>query len=199
MKKVGLGSICVALLNRLYLFVSEPMNIVETGTLRDKEMEQGWTTEERSTLAIARWIAKSPHRHSFWSVDLSESNLAISRTVLMNEKLDSYCQYVRGDSAQSLRQIHMNMEFGWSFVLLDSDTDPRIILNEFSVVEPRMERPSILVIDDVYKGDVNKGKLALPEADRYRYRHWRIGETEVIAFGQEAEVIIQEVAKEMNS
>jgi hypothetical protein len=200
MKKLGLGTIAVALIDKLHECRKQGLIIVETGTLRDAEHEPGWETEERSTLAIAQWMASRKDsgiipENRFYSIDNSAGNLAISKKVLSDAGVDKYVQHIRADSVAALK-TELNTFI--DFALLDSSTEPKTILAELEQVHLRIRWPGVVLIDDVYdRGEVNKGSLAIAYAQKYHFKHFRIGNCEAIAFGLQAETLCLEVAHEL--
>lgn len=158
-----LGSICVELIDALARTVKRPLVIIETGTLRDPEPEPGVEKEERSTLAIAQWIHSTGANHKFCSIDNSLHNIAVSQEVLEKHGVRSGVAYYCDDSRIAL---HTQLKEKVDFALLDSDTDPEIILGEFNGVKDSMREPGIIVIDDCFKQNigVDKGRLAIPLA-----------------------------------
>lgn len=199
--KIGLGTVCVSLLAKLYEIKKQSVSrmvIVETGTLRDEKHEEGWDTEERSTLAIAQWIKSlglpGVSRPAFFSIDSSHGNVEISRKVLKSADLVDIVDYCEGDSREELQELNTLIDFA----LLDSDTNPETILGEFEWVDKVSRHPCIVVVDDAYdSGDVNKARLVIPQATKYRFPHLRIGNTAAIALGAQAETIIKTVALEL--
>lgn len=189
-----LGTIVTKLLDGLYRRVGRPLVIVETGTLRDKDPEPGLVSEERSTLAIALWMDTTGVDHTLHSIDLSPLNIAISRGALWSKGVGHLVEWHEGESAKVLSNLNLQ---GVDFALLDSDTDPKVILAEYKELNRAMNEPGIVVIDDVFKQNigVNKGALALPEAERNMRQWFGISnQVAAIAYGVEAEAIVRECA-----
>lgn len=160
-----LGSICVELIDALFHKVHRPMTIIETGTLRDPEPEPGLEKEERSTLAIAQWIESTGLPHKFCSIDYSLQNINTSQQVLEAHGLRSRVAYFCDDSRIALSTKLLEKV---DFALLDSDTDPDVILGEYNSIREAMKDPGIIVIDDCFKQNigVDKGKLVIPLAKK---------------------------------
>jgi len=184
------GSIVVSVLDALYVKTHRPFTIVETGTLRDAEPEPNYLSEERSTLAIAQWIESTGDPHVLHSIDLSEEHIVRSKAVLAAHKLEHLVQFHQGHSDDVLNTL----KFPVDFAFLDSDTDPLVILSEYSIVKQRMREPGIILIDDVFKENigVNKGRLALPVAANEGRKYWGIRKQVAgIAFGDIAEQVLE--------
>lgn len=185
-----LGTICVELLGDLYHITAHPLTIVETGTVYIDALEpEEKDLYERSTLAIARWIERTGDSHRFISIDYDGQHIETSKRVLAEHGLDGIVEHMRGDSALLMR----NFQFPVDFVLLDSAAEPDITLGEYCAIFPVIREPGIVVIDDCFKTRerVNKGKLAIPYAERQGHRQWPLrNQARGIGFGQKGEAIV---------
>lgn len=145
--------------------------MLETGSIRSTEARyeagDGW-----STLAFARYAAVSGSR--FVSIDL---DVSAADEVLRREGLREAVDLRQGDSRSVLPQVLA--ELGpLDVVLLDSDNDADLIMDEFLLVKPYMGVGSILLVDDVVPGSdsVVKGHQLLP----YLQLHGRDYQMEII-------------------
>lgn len=141
--KVGAppGAILQVVLEELYATdtMTENMNIVETGCMRDtsplSEFSDGW-----STLYIARWVKDHPHC-TFDSVDLDANATELAHTALEDEGLAKFCTFHTQDSIKYLTSLT------WiDFALLDSCDGLQHGLDEFKLAASA--GASVVVMDD---------------------------------------------------
>lgn len=137
--------------------VSRPINIIETGTIRnvDPKYLEG---DGHSTLYIAKWCeAKLPVKHQFYSVDL---DTRVCKAYMRELGLDKYVKLITSNSLDWLGTI----DFPIDFAFLDSANDDTLILNEFKAITPKLAKGGVVIIDDVIpgSGDVIKGRKLLP-------------------------------------
>lgn len=188
-----LGTIVTGLLDGLYRELDRSLNIVETGTAFQNWLEPGEKDlGERSTVAIARWIAKNPG-HKFYSLDLNMAHIHTAQDMLALENLMDIPSFWQGDSVQSLK----NIPHPFDFVLLDSDSGPETPFEEFKYVRENMAFNGIIVVDDAFKPPhVNKASYILQEVNRacglwFALRKQAVG----IPFGPLAQHVLAEFAK----
>lgn len=141
----------------------DKLTIVETGTIRNVSEPyregDGW-----STLHIARWLVNNPG-HSFTTIDLDTS---VAENFLRTKRLNQYVNFVQADSLTALPKLPDTLHF----VLLDSANDAKLTLAEFIIVEQRIPRGGIVVIDDVIMDskEVLKGHLVIPYVKNAGYK-----------------------------
>lgn len=137
--------------------LKKDMLVVETGTIRNTKPEyadgDGW-----STLHLAEWGLGD-----IFSIDL---DVSICREFLTERGLIDRVHLMQGSSLDNL--IHFS---DIDLAYLDSANDAELILAEFKLVETRMAKGGIVVIDDVLMDDreVVKGHLVVPYA-RQKYQ-----------------------------
>jgi hypothetical protein len=143
---------------------------VETGTLRDSRPEarigDGW-----STFSIAQCLAESggPGSH-LYSIDIDPKCIATSKATV-DKELHPWVTWICGDAVEAIRTLQ---EPTIDLLYLDSSDDPRQILAEFEVAQPKLAPHTIVVVDDTgpyHAGPDGKGTLVLPEAAR---RGWHV-------------------------
>lgn len=173
-----LGHVVVDWLTRLSRITPGPLCYVETGTIRDREPFPGDPVDARSTLAVARWLRR--HGGKGFSIDLSSKHVAISRAVLLQERLQDTFEILCGDGADILRDLEARPDF----VLLDSDSDPEVTFREFIAVREKLRQPAFVMIDDIGRNGVNKGQKVLELMTR-EHQPWCMVDRfiAIIAFG----------------
>jgi predicted O-methyltransferase YrrM len=135
--------------------------IVETGTIRSADDQyrigDGW-----STMALAEHARD--HGGTVTSIDL---DVSIARGVLAQQGLDGYVTLIEGHSVQVLARLAAEGR-KFDVALLDSDNDAQLILDEYLVVSAMLQRPGLLLVDDVDLGSelVFKGHRLVPWLDR---------------------------------
>lgn len=138
--------------------------MLETGSIRSTEARyeagDGW-----STLAFARHAQDAGSR--FVSIDLDTS---AADEVLRREGLRDAVDLRQGDSRTVLPGVLEELVL-LDVVLLDSDNDADLIMDEFLLVEPYMGSGSVLLVDDVVPGSrtVVKGQRLLPYLESHGY------------------------------
>lgn len=149
------------IVNRELAACDGEVHCLETGSIRGDEPRyeagDGW-----STVAFARHVQE--RGGSFISVDLDTS---IADKVLTREGLRESVDLRQGDTRQVLPKVVAEYaEAGrhLDVVLLDSDNDPDLIMEEFLILRPLMREGTTLLVDDVEPGStgVVKGHLILP-------------------------------------
>lgn len=183
-----LGTIVSELLYALYATVRHPLDIVETGTLFQTELEPGEIDlRERSTCAIARFMQATSEQHHFHSIDLDSGHIDTCKEAL--GPLANYVQYIRAAGEDGLRTLTADPLYSADFALLDADSNAQTTRDEFEVIRYRMAYPGIIVIDDAFKPEsVNKGRLVMASGVKYfNLRNQAIG----IGFGEHAEAILR--------
>jgi predicted O-methyltransferase YrrM len=134
------------------------LRTVETGSIRSAdpryEAGDGW-----STLTFARYAQE--HGGPFVSVDL---NTSAASQVLEREGLRGSVDLREGNSLAVLPEVVEEYRTGLDVVLLDSENDADLIMEEFSIVRHAMFPGSVLLVDDVVPGSrtVVKGRKLLP-------------------------------------
>jgi hypothetical protein len=131
------------------------LQILETGTIRqDTEAHRlgdGW-----STVAFAKHVAE--HGGHVTSIDLEVDT---ARPVLDRE----HCSTMtcgRATPSTGWRPCWRRQRF--DVILLDSDNDAQLILHEFMIAQKLLNRPGLIMVDDVVPGsrDVVKGHELVP-------------------------------------
>lgn len=134
---------------------SKNLVVVETGTIRNTKLEyadgDGW-----STLHLAKWnLGKN---HQIYSIDLYTE---VCERFLAENHLSDRIILKQGSSLDHLATFDQI-----DFAYLDSANDAQLILDEFQLVENRMSKGGVVVVDDVIMNskDVVKGHLVVPYA-----------------------------------
>ena len=127
-----------------------PLNIVETGTLRNSanKIGDGW-----STLYMAEWAKK--HNSHLTSVDIDPKAIDVARKVLAERGLLKNVDLLRADSVSVIEALKPPIDF----VYLDSagnDITEESIANalnlvEYQAVSDKLDSPALVVIDDCYE------------------------------------------------
>ncbi len=132
-------------------FGLKPINIVETGTIRNPtESPDGW-----ATLAWIHWANFTNSR--IWTVDISSDHIQTCRNITKN---NSKIEYVVSDSVKFLQDFPEKIHL----LYLDSyDFDEthecyQHQLNEIKAAMDKLESGAIIVSDDNYKSDWTHGK-----------------------------------------
>lgn len=135
--------------------------IVETGTIRG-EADQYRTGDGWSTLALAEQVRN--HGGMVTSIDLCVST---ARKVLIQNDLAQHVELIEGHSIQVLTQLAITGR-QFDVILLDSDNDAQLILDEYLVASTMLRRPGLLIVDDVNleSAMVVKGHKIVPWLDR---------------------------------
>jgi predicted O-methyltransferase YrrM len=136
-------------------------SIVETGTIRG-DGEQHRVGDGWSTVALAEHVRDNGGMVT--SIDLDVST---ARKVLTKFNLDEYVTLVEGHSIQMLTRLAVAGE-RFDVVLLDSENDAQLILDEYLVVSTMLNYPGLLIVDDVdlVSELVLKGHKLVPWLDR---------------------------------
>lgn len=140
------------------------INILETGTIRNVNPEYA-IGDGHSTLWIAKWIREQDKPVNFYSID---KDVSVAYKYLQEL---GYLPEVNLIKSNSLIWLDKYIPPEVHFALLDSANDAQNTLNEFKLVEPRMVKGGIVVIDDVimHSKDVKKGHKVIPYAQtKYR-------------------------------
>lgn len=118
------------------------VTIVETGTIRGQGDEyrtgDGW-----STIALAEHVRD--HGGTATSIDLDVST---AERVLAEHDLGRHVELIQGHSIQVLTRLAAEGR-RFDVVLLDSDNDAQLILDEWLIASTMLERPGLLIVDDV--------------------------------------------------
>ncbi len=136
------------------------LQILETGSIRqDTEAHRlgdGW-----STLAFAENVIK--HGGHVTSVDLDVST---ARQVLTREGVIDDVTLRQGHSIDWMASM-LGSGQRFDVILLDSDNDAQLILHEFMIAQKLLQRPGLIMVDDVVPGskEVVKGHQLLPWLD----------------------------------
>lgn len=183
-----LGSIVTDLLTQLCAVKKHWLNIAETGTMYYTKLEPGETDlRERSTMAIATWMAKSKYPHLFTSIDGHGQHILACQLAL-GPDLAKHVNHIRANGKHGL--LSAGVEYPFDFVLLDADSDGDVIAQEFYAVHRRMNDNGIIVIDDAFKHrSVNKARVIIDskQFEYYPLRKQAIG----VPFGDAARRILQ--------
>lgn len=137
------------------------LDIVETGTIRGAgdahRTGDGW-----STVALAEYVRDNGGTAT--SIDLDVSTAA---SVLAGHNLDQCVNLVQGHSIQVLTRFVVEGRV-FDAVLLDSDNDAQLILDEWLVAATMLQRPGLLIVDDVDLDSalVVKGHKLVPWLER---------------------------------
>lgn len=139
------------------------LKILETGSIRNEGEEyhqnDGW-----STLTFAEYVAK--YGGSLTSVDL---DINAAHAVLTRHGLREHADLAQGHSIEVLSRYVADHQEQDSFdvVLLDSDNDASLIINEFFLAKRLMRHPALVLVDDVEPRSplVVKGHQIMPWLD----------------------------------
>lgn len=140
------------------------LSILETGTIRNEgeqyQMNDGW-----STVTFAEDVRDNGG--SFRSIDL---HIGASENVLSSLGLREYVQLYKGYSVDVLAgmlELADTVRPAFDVVLLDSDNDGVLILDEFFAVRRMMNPGALLLVDDVdlQSTGVVKGHMIAPWLD----------------------------------
>lgn len=132
--------------------------ILETGTIRQESEEYRWN-DGWSTLTFAENVRD--HGGSLTSIDL---DVAAADRVLTRHGLRDHVTLIEGDSIRTLQEMQGS---SFDLVLLDSDNDADLIMNEYHLVKPMVNTPGVIIVDDVVPGSphVVKGHKLVPYLD----------------------------------
>lgn len=145
--------------------IGGPLRTLETGSIRSVEPQyeagDGW-----STLAFARYARDQGG--VFVSIDL---DISAAEEVLERHDLREAVDLREGNSLDVLPEI-VEYGTGLDVVLLDSDNDADLIMDEFMIVRRALGPGSVLLVDDVVPGSrtVVKGKKILPFLESSGYK-----------------------------
>lgn len=154
-----MGLYLVELLTWLTSQKSEPLRIVECGTIRDPRMEGH--EDGLSTLHIAGWLKVSEGGHEFYSFELEAGKIESCKAFLAEQGLDSYVRFGLGDAEKLLEHFCLPLDFAY----LDAGADPFQNLAQFRRVQRWMRPPGFVVIDDVYDPrNADRGLVTVPFA-----------------------------------
>lgn len=142
-------------LDRLSAELARPLDILETGSIRDGREEyrlnDGW-----STLAFARWVAREGGRAV--SVDL---NPDVADEVLARHGVREHVELRQGHSLVVLDEM-VKAGRRVDLLFLDTDNDPQLILSEYLLGRQIVGSPGVVVVDDVDPGlGAHKGDAVL--------------------------------------
>jgi len=138
------------------------LEILETGTIRYDTPEHrdgdGW-----STLAFARRAQQ--YGGHVTSIDLHVETAA---KVLAREGVDDYVTLRSGYSVDWMASM-LAAEQRFDVILLDSENDSQLILHEYMLAMRLLNRPGLLLVDDVVPDSttVVKGLQLLPWLDAH--------------------------------
>lgn len=139
------------------------LDIVETGTIRGAGDEyrtgDGW-----STVALAEYARDNGGTVTSIDLDVSTARAVLAGYV---DHLDGYVELIEGHSIQVLTRFVAEGRV-FDVVVLDSDNDAQLILDEWLVAAAMLERPGLLIVDDVdlESALVVKGHKLVPWLDR---------------------------------
>jgi hypothetical protein len=142
------------------------LEILETGTIRQDTEEHrqgdGW-----STLALA--LRAAQYGGHVTSIDL---DVATAAKVLAREGVDDCVTLRQGYSIEWMASM---LAAGQRFdvILLDSENDDQLILHEYMLAVKLLNRPGLLLVDDVVPGSdsVIKGRQLLPWLDAHGFNY----------------------------
>lgn len=162
MIKEPLGHTILRVLDVLHsLDNRKPITFMETGTCRDLNPDPGDPEDARSTLAVARWVANNPlSGHRCFSIDLHAKHLEIAKQVLGKEKLSELFEFIQSNGSTGLASL---AKFKPNVVLLDADSNHGTTYEEYKSIVDHMDIPGFIIIDDINRNGINKGKLILEE------------------------------------
>lgn len=141
----------------------DQLAILETGSIRNEGEEyhqnDGW-----STLTFAEYVRDNGG--SLTSVDL---DVSAANAVLTRHGVREHVNLVQGHSVEVLARYvadHQEQD-SLDVVLLDSDNDAGLIINEFFLAKRLMRHPALVLVDDVEPGSalVVKGHQIMPWLD----------------------------------
>lgn len=142
------------------------LEILETGTIRydteDHRQGDGW-----STLAFARRAQQ--YGGHVTSIDLHVDTAA---KVLAREGVDDYVTLRPGYSIDWMASM-LGAGQRFDVILLDSENDSQLILHEYMLAMKLLNRPGLLLVDDVVPGSttVVKGLQLLPWLDERSFNY----------------------------
>ena len=165
-------------------FSFEPINIVETGCIRNPtpmyKMGDGW-----GTLSWMLWANKT--RSSIRSIDINPVHIEIARQVTGNSP---WVTLICSDSIKYLKEL--NESFKIDFLFLDSyDYGPteeekkasaEHQLKEIQACEKNLEENSLILLDDILdvKSFAGKGALSIPYLLKTGYQILNYQDTQVL-------------------
>lgn len=185
MKNEVLGHTIIRVLNALHsMDFKRSLTYIETGTCKDLNAHPGDPEDARSTLAVARWVRNNYHTgHRCFSIDLHAKHLNIAKQVLERENLSVF-EFIEEDGAKALQYLG---NFRPNLVLLDADSEFDSTYREYKSIIDFMDDPAFMLIDDINRNGVNKGKLILEERTRLSLPWKMVARyVAVIPFGVEA-------------
>lgn len=189
-----LSMIVVDLLGRLYALRQRPLSIVETGTAY---MRTRWPVnlpqENRSTVAIAEWMAVNSYGHSFHSIDQDLGHINVCKEVLIEKGLRHLVHFYHGNGEEVIRGLPFYIDFalldagGGKFRADDTLEECKAVVRRFS------GRGGIVVVDDAYQpSELNKARLLWPDLEEHGIMCRGFGGVcMVAAFGPEAEAVVK--------
>lgn len=140
----------------------DDLSILETGTIRQEAEEYRWN-DGWSTVTFAENVRD--YGGSLISIDL---DVAAADRVLTRLGLRDLVTLIEHDSVRTLSGMG-----GASFdvVLLDSDNDADLIMNEYELAKPLVNTPGVIIVDDVVPGSphVVKGHKLVPYLDAHLF------------------------------
>ena len=151
-------------------FDEQPINIVETGTIRGtteaSRVGDGWSTQ-----FFAQHVRKFGGK--VFAIDLKPDTVPM---VLSGDEMQ-YVQLVTDHSISALtRLVSQRHEIEVAF--LDSDNDAQLIFHEFLIAEQLVKAGGLVIVDDVRLPDqllddhaALKGERVWPWLKEYEYEH----------------------------
>ena len=127
---------------------------VETGSIRNVD----WRFSDGYSTLLFGWYCKK-YDGELYTLEISEDALSLCQQV--TEDYKEKINYILGDSSSSILRLEVDEI---DFLYLDSANDANIVLNEYKAAKHFLHDNSIIVVDDVLKG--NKGQLVGPEMKR---------------------------------
>lgn len=142
---------------------NSPLIYIETGTCRDRHPYPGDPKDARSTLAVARWVvynSSGGEEDRCFSIDLHHKHVEIAKSVLAEEKLEKVFEFLQNYGSIGLLSLK---KFKPNLVLLDADSNHNTTFEEYKAISDSMSEPGFIIIDDINRNGINKGKLIIEE------------------------------------
>ncbi len=155
------------LLDRVYDRKHRPLNIIETGTIRNvTDPKRYMLGDGYSTLYSACWSANSGREHDIYSIDLHTQTC---KDYLARYGLDSYVHFMEEDSVEALERMLTwdDKKFIADFIYFDSGNEATLTMRELHTALFLLEDGSIIAFDDfdLRATEQNKGRILLPLLD----------------------------------
>lgn len=152
---------------------------IECGCMRDRYPFPQDDKFARSTLAAAR--ALHDLGGAGVSLDIYSSHIQLSQDVLADEGYGQVMAFIEGPSVLSLENL---APFPADVILLDSDSDDGAnAMAELEASKRHWAMQPIIIVDDINRNGVNKGKLVLEWATQNRIP-WKMVAPHVAALGR---------------